>query len=293
MPKATKRLGRGLEALLPSLASEQETGTVEVPLSQIEPNPYQPRLDFDPASLEELAQSIREHGVIQPVVVRRRAPDRYELVVGERRLRAAKLAGLQTIPAIVGDFSEGQMMELAVVENLQREDLNPIEEAQAYQTLIEEFGLTQEQLAQRIGKSRPHISNTLRLLNLPEKLQHLVRQGKLSAGHARALLGISSAAEQETLAERIIRQRLSVRQTEELVRQAAQSAGKVSRQARSQSDAQRDAELLLLEDQLRQALGTSVRIRTGKKKGTIIIEFYGPDDLARIFERIVGIEEPL
>ncbi len=292
MPRTTQRLGRGLESLLPGSQVDQSS-PAEIAVGEIRPNPYQPRTDFDEEKLRELATSIEEHGVIQPIVVRRRDDESFELVAGERRLRAAKLAGLEVIPAVIGEFTDGQVMELAVVENLQREDLNPIEEAQAYQTLIEQFGLTQEQLAARLGKSRPHISNTLRLLNLPEALQELVVQGQLTAGHARALLSIDQPSEQQKAAQRILSKGLSVRQAEELVRTSQDDTGMQVKRRKTAAHQVDDPEMLLLEDQLRQTLGTPVRIQAVKNKGTITIEFYGQEDLTRIFERIVGLEEPL
>jgi len=288
-------LGRGLDALLPSMSDEEPGGASELPVENIVSNPYQPRHDFDEDKLAELTQSIRQHGVIQPIVVRQHSGGQYELVAGERRLRAAKLAGLEVIPAIIGDFSDKQVMELAVVENLQREDLNPIEEALAYQTLLEEFGLTQEALAGRIGKSRPYVSNTVRLLNLPEAVQTMVAEGALSAGHARPLLSLDTVSSQLQIAEKIAAEGLSVRESEKLVQAQREQKTKAQKPKREapRPAAGRDAEVLLLEDQLRQRLGTPVRISSSKSKGTIHIDFYSQDDLARIFELIVGLEEPL
>jgi ParB family chromosome partitioning protein len=280
--------------LIPTSIDDSEAPK-EVPVGQVSFNPYQPRQDFDDAKLEELAQSIRQHGVIQPIVVRKGGGEAYELVAGERRLRAAKLAGLNSIPAVVGEFSDTQLMEVALVENLQREDLNPVEEAFAYQTLLEEFGLTQEQLAKRIGKSRPHIANTVRLLNLPEAVQALVTGGQLTAGHARAVLSLEQPELQEAVAQKIVAAGLSVRETEKLVQKEKEGNSKANsgETEREKTSPAPDPELMLLKKQLQQALGTPVRITRTAKKGTIHIDFYGQDDLARIFEKVVGIEEPL
>ena len=216
MSKA-RGLGRGLGALIPELEVAESEGRLEIPIGQIRANPFQPRREFDPIKLGELAESIREHGVLQPVLLRRMEGG-YELVAGERRMRAAEMAGLAKIPAVIGDFADSAMMEIALVENLQREDLNPIEEAEAYRRLLDEFGLTQEEVAQKVGKSRPAIANTLRLLNLPAPVREDLSAGRTTVGHARAILGLKSEGEQLDAWKDVVSSVMSVRETEELVR---------------------------------------------------------------------------
>jgi ParB family chromosome partitioning protein len=230
--------------------------------------------------MAELVESIRKHGVLQPVLVRR-AGDDYELVAGERRWRAAMAAGLKSLPAVIRECTDRQLMEMALVENLQREDLNAIEEAAAYRLLLQEFTMTQEDIAERVGKSRPHVANTLRLLQLPAEVQDLIREGRLSAGHGRALMGLSDGSLQRRVAERALTERLSVRQLEELVQ--ALSRRRERKQARS-----RTPELAAIEDRLQELLGTKVRI-SGERRGRVEIRFYSSEDLERIVDLLLGV----
>ncbi|MCR4398437.1 MAG: ParB/RepB/Spo0J family partition protein [Firmicutes bacterium] len=276
MPK--RGLGRGLEALIPEAGAEDGDEPLEIAVADIMPNALQPRRRFDDEKMQELVQSIREHGVVQPVLVRRRG---YELVAGERRWRAAQAAGLRSIPAVVRELSDADAMQVALIENLQREDLNPMEEAEAFDRLTREFNLTQEEIANRVGKSRPHVANTVRLLQLHKSVQDLVRSGALAMGHARALLGLHGA-EQVKAAQVAVAKGLSARGVEALVRRMA-GAGRTKRTGPTA----RAAELVEAEDRLREALGTRVRIEGSEKKGRIEIMFYGPEDLQRIVEALV------
>jgi ParB family chromosome partitioning protein len=277
-------LGRGLGALIPPGAAEHKGngagGLQELPVAAIRPNPYQPRADFDEANLGALADSIREVGLLQPVLVRP-AGDGYELIAGERRWRAARRVGLQTIPALVRETDDTTALEQALVENLQREDLNPLEEAAAYQQLIEDFHLTHEQAAARVGKGRASISNSLRLLQLPPSIQRAVREGELSMGHARALLGTPDRAFQESLAKRAVKDGLSVRAVEDAVRaRGDDKGGKNKASPRSI----RPAGLIELEELLGDHLETRVKIRLGAGgKGTMSVDFAGLEDLERIY----------
>ncbi len=268
-------LGRGLNALLgdPELASSGE-GSVSLPISQVEPGLNQPRKRFDPESLAGLAESIRIHGVIQPLTVRRLSSGYYQIIAGERRWRAAKQAGLSEIPAVVIEADDRKVMELGLIENLQREDLNPAEEARGYQTLMEEYGLTQEQVAERMGKSRPAVTNTLRLLALPEDLLKLVEEGSLSAGHARALLGAPTAALQRQAAKQVMQRGLSVRQTEALVK-----ALQKQQEAAKKPAGEAGLYLAELEKSLTSRLGRKVTISHHGKKGKIQLEYYSDEDL--------------
>ncbi len=274
-----RRLGRGLSALIPD--ADEEDGVREVELGLIKPNPYQPRTEFDDQKLEELARSIEEHGVIQPIIVRKKDGG-YELVAGERRWRAAKKAGIRKIPAIVKEYSDGQMLEIALLENLQREDLNPIEEATAYKQLIEDLGITQETLSKRIGKSRSVIANSIRLLNLPEEIQNLLAKGKITTGHARALLSLDNEEEQKQMAQKILERDLTVREIEKLVKKPKKQ-NKLSKKT--------NPLIIHLEDILKQFFGTKVKVRSGKNKGKIEIEYYSEEDLERILELVMGREE--
>jgi ParB family chromosome partitioning protein len=280
-------LGKGLGALIPGdltgPGGDGQGGVVEVPISQIEPNRYQPRDHFDEESLTGLTASIRELGVLQPILVRRAGDDRYELVAGERRWRAAKRAGLQLMPVIVREVSDTLSLQQALVENLHRDDLNPIEEAAAYQQLIEDFGLTQEEVAQRVGKSRSAVANLLRLFQLPPQVQKLVAEGRLSAGHAKVLLSTPDRAFQESLARRIASEGLTVRDTEEAVRRRNEldSTQRSGRQARP--PALRPPGLLELENLLANQLDTRVKIDMGPKRGKVVIEFADLEDLERIY----------
>ena len=268
-------LGRGLNSLLgdPDL-QKQDSGSVLLPISQVEPGLDQPRKRFDPETLEDLAQSIRQHGIIQPLTVRRLPSGYYQIIAGERRWRAAKLANLMEVPAIIIEADDRKVMELGLIENLQREDLNPAEEARGFQTLISEYGMTQEQVAERMGKSRPAVANTLRLLALPEEVLVMLEEGALSAGHARALLGLPSPALMIQCAKKIAAEGLSVRQTEALVK-AMQ---------RSKPDTPKVSDEIALylgeaEKKLSGYLGRKVKIAHKGKKGRIELEYYNADDL--------------
>lgn len=281
---ARSRLGRGLEALIPVEPEREEAkATSSVPLRLIDPNPFQPRREFDAAKLDELAHSIQLHGVLQPVVLRRKGK-RYQLLAGERRCRAATMAGLEEIPALVKDMTDAEMMELAIVENLQRDDLNAIEEAYGYDQLIKQLGMTQEEVAKRIGRSRPHVTNTLRLLQLPQALQELVSRETISAGHARAILAVVDPALQLELARLVIDKGLNVRQTEELVKRTqAKRQPDVSRE----TNATRPAGLVDLEQRLMANLGTQVRLVPGRKQGKIEIVYYDQGELERLLELLL------
>lgn len=272
-------LGRGLGAFFQAEEGEKPT---EIALSDIVPNRFQPRRVFDPEALNELAQSIKQHGVIQPVLVRKTATG-YELVAGERRWRAAQQAGLKAIPAVVRDYDDGQMTELALIENIQRENLNPIEEAAAFRRLMDEFSLTQEEVARRIGRSRSLIANTVRLLNLPAAVQDHVSRGTLTMGQARPLLGLEDAELQLEAAETIIAEDLSARDAEELVRRLLSTPR--TKPARKQPE-KREFFLAEAEERLKMALGTQVRIKPGKLKSKIEIEFYSAEDLERLIETL-------
>ena len=282
MTKGKKRLGKGLDALLPGFSGQ---AVDEIPLDSISPNPYQPRQDFDEAGLEELVESIKAHGVVQPLILRRHGEGSYQMVAGERRWRAARRAGLSSVPAIIRQLDESEMLEIALIENLQREDLNPVEEARAYRVLIDEFGLTQEQLAERLGKSRPQVANTLRLLHLQPDVLALLGSGQLSVGHAKVLLGSSSQQVQSKLARAVAQEGLTVRQLEKRVATdgSARESKKASRPA-EQARQERDAAILDLESRMARLLGTRVNIKQGRRKGRVEIEFFGPDDLNRILE---------
>jgi ParB family chromosome partitioning protein len=281
-------LGKGLGALIPTeVMAERESALLELPITSIRASAFQPRKNFEEESLVALAASIRELGVLQPVLVRPDDEGTYELVAGERRWRAAKRAGLQTIPALVRDVSDDVSVEQALVENLQREDLNPLEEAAAYQQLIEDFNLTHEELAARVGKSRAAISNTLRLFQLPPAIQRLVAEGQLTEGHARALLGTPDRAFQEALAERIVTEGLSVRTAEEAVRARTHpgEGGEPAPNATASPPSRRlrPPGLLELEELLSQHLDTRVKIDMGAKKGRVIIDFATLEDLERLY----------
>lgn len=278
-----KGLGRGLDALIPTEANDPSKAPVGVRLSDIEPNPRQPRQDFDAAALEELAQSIRENGVITPITLRKTG-DTYQIIAGERRWRASRMAGLHEIPAIVLDVDEQTGYALALIENLQREDLNPMEEAEGYRRLIQELGLTQEQAAQRVGVSRPAVANALRLLNLPVSVSALLREKKLSAGHARALLPLETPERMEQAAAVILEQQLSVRQTEALVKQLL----KAPRQAKEKAP---DIYVRDLERSMSALTGHKITIRHGAKKGTLTIEYYGNDDLDAVCQALRGVQD--
>jgi ParB family chromosome partitioning protein len=284
-------LGRGLGALIPTeVPGGNDSGLREVPVGAVQPNPHQPRHHFDEESLAGLTASIAELGVLQPLLVQDLGDGRYELIAGERRWRAAKRAGLAVVPVVVRELSEQGSLEAALVENLHRDDLNPLEEAAAYQQLLEDFGLTQEQVAQRVGKSRSAVANTLRLLQLPPSIQKLLAEGELSAGHAKALLGTPDRAFQEALARRVVAESLSVRETEEAVRQrnelggaAASPSGSAAPAVQPPSKRLRPPGLLELEELLAEHLATRVRVQMGANRGKVTIEFATLEDLERIY----------
>ena len=276
-----RALGRGLSALIPQASVPVQgdlpssTGIVRIPVERILRDPAQPRKTFDEAKLRELAESIKTQGVIQPVLVRRDGAD-YRLIAGERRWRAAQLAGLHEVPAVVRDVSAAEAFELALVENLQRTDLNPLEEAEGYRRLIQEFGLTQEQVGERVGRDRASVANALRLLQLPDGVKELLASGALGMGHARALLGMGTGPELVTAAERIIRDQLSVRETERIVRTTRAPSRSSSRPTAGSTAAR-----AVVED-LQRRLGTKVRLHDRGGKGTLEIDFFSYEDLERI-----------
>ena len=275
-------LGRGLGALLGDAALQsQEGGSLSLPISQVEPGLKQPRKRFDEESLQDLADSIRIHGVIQPLTVRRLSSGYYQIIAGERRWRAAKLAGLTEVPAVIIEADDRKVMELGLIENLQREDLNPIEEANGYKVLMDEYGLTQEEVAQRVGKSRPAVANALRLLALPDPVHQLLEEGKLSAGHARAILAAPTGELQKKLAQKVIAEDLSVRQTEALAKRLA--AGEKEPPSPPPGP---DLSIYLraAEKSLAARFGRKVNIISGKKKGKIELEYYNPEDLNTLLD---------
>jgi ParB family chromosome partitioning protein len=274
-------LGRGLSSLIPGAAEER--GLLEIPVSAITPNPRQPRAEFPEETLAALARSIREVGVLQPVVVRSRDGG-YELVAGERRVRAARLAGLATIPAIVREGDDSESLREALIENIHREDLAPLELASAFQELLEELGVTQETLAERLGYSRAHVANTIRLLSLPGNVQQLLAEGKVQAGHARALLGLPDDEARSTLGLRAAAESLSVRQVEELVRSYTEHPATTSPAVAAAPDPLINE----VEELLSEQLATRVRVALGKRKGKIIVEFGSKEDLERIVSEIIG-----
>jgi len=271
-------LGRGLGALIPRAA----VGLRDIPVDSILPNPLQPRTHFDEQELEDLAQSIREHGLLQPVLVSQRRDGTFQLITGERRWRAAQLAGMPSVPAMVKEATPQASLEMALVENIQRRDLNPLEEAHAFRQLIDEHGLTQEKLGQRIGKSRVAVTNTLRLLQLPEPVHEALASGSITEGHARAILMANGETQRLLLLERVLADHLSVRDTEALAREMnAPSARTHAAEAVTDPDVER------LEDAFRQALGTRVRLLKGRRGGRLVIHFFSDDELQGIYEAIV------
>ncbi|WP_018663485.1 ParB/RepB/Spo0J family partition protein [Heyndrickxia acidiproducens] len=282
-----KGLGKGINALFANMDVDKEDSVQEVKIKELRPNPYQPRKVFEPEALNELKESIIQHGILQPLIVRKSIKG-YEIIVGERRFRAAKAAKLTTVPVVVRNLSDQQMMELAVLENLQREDLTPIEEANAYQFLLEKLEMTQEELAKRLGKSRPYIANHLRILSLPAAIKDLMSNGKLSMGHGRTLLGLENKEKMQELADKTIAEGLSVRQLEKLVQSINQN---VSRETKKEKP-EKDIFIREHETVLREKFGTTVTIKQLKKKGKIEIEFLSNDDLERILE-ILDAHSPL
>lgn len=269
-------LGKGLEELF----GVEEESVQEVEIKQIRPNPYQPRKNFEADAIEELKDSILQYGVLQPIIVRK-AIKGYEIVVGERRFRASKEGGLKTIPAVVRELTDEQMMELALLENLQREDLSPMEEAEAYERLIHELNIKQDELAKRLGKSRPHIANMVRLLSLPEKVRAMINSKELTMGHGRALLALKEEEEIILVADKIRKEQLNVRQVEKLITQLNEK-----KQKKKKKTTKKDVFISSKEAELRDFFGTSVNIQQGKRKGKIEIEYFDQDDLNRILELI-------
>lgn len=285
-----KKLGRGLDSLIQdeALTSAAEEVTL-LSVDDIHSNSRQPRKDFDEESLANLAQSIVENGLLQPIIVRK-VERGYEIIAGERRWRAASKAGLDAVPALIRNVSDEKVLQLAIIENIQREDLNPIDKARAYRELMEEFDLTQEQAASRLGIGRANLANTLRLLELPEEVQGLVSRGTVAYGHARALLGSPSPGEMILLAERIVRDDLSVRQTEAIV--SKMKDGKGARGGKTRGGKEKGPQIRHLEEQLRDSLGTRVTIAESPKRGSgkIVVEFFSHDDFERLFARMTGSE---
>lgn len=284
----SKGLGRGLSALLPEADEEAlSEGSLQVPVSDIKPNPHQPRRDFNEEDLAELAASIREKGVIQPLVVHHKA-GAYELIAGERRLRAAQLAGLDRVPVrIVEPANEAELLEISLIENLQRNDLNPIELAEGYSKLQQQWKMTQEQVARRVGKERATVANILRLLDLPETIRNSLRKSEISTGHAKVILSIPGAARRSALWKRIVTEGLSVRQAEEIART---STGRLQR-ASSRNGPAESPQIRDFTDRLRRSLGTKVRIIKRGKKGNIRIEFYSDEELERLIDLLSGMRE--
>jgi len=273
-------LGRGLSALIPQRATP-DAAVIEVPLARVRPNPYQPRHHMDDAGLEELAASIREHGVLQPVLVTETL-DGFQLIAGERRVRASRLAGLERIPALVRHLAGRDQLEVALVENVQRADLDPIDEALAYRQLMDEFGLTQEQVSDRVGKARATVANTLRLLDLHADVQATIIDGGISEGHGRALAGLPPDGQAQVL-QTVLRQALSVRQTEELVRRLREP-----KPATPAASPRLDPDLERVESQLRERLGTKVSLSRSRTGGRIVIEYYSDEELNRLYEHLIG-----
>ena len=273
-------LGKGLGALIPI----SETAPTEAPIDAISPNPLQPRQKMAPEALEELAASIREHGLIQPLIVSQ-IPDaktqRYQLIAGERRLEAARLAGLAKVPVIIREATPQEMLELALVENIQRADLNPLEQATAYSHLMDDFGLTQEQVAERVGKSRVAVANSVRLLRLPDEIKSSLAQGQITEGHARAMLGLNEPDEQRRVWEVILKRGLNVRQTEETVRRL------VAGPRPKRPDQSSSPETRALEDRLREALGTKVQLFRSRRGGRLVIHFYSEEELQTLYDLMV------
>ena len=279
-PERQSGLGRGLAALIPQRSAEP--GPTEVPISRIRPNPLQPRRHMDQAELEALAASVAEHGVLLPVLVTQTI-DGYQLIAGERRFRAAQLAGLERIPVVIRQVADRDQLELALVENLQRQDLNPIEEAYAFRQLIDEFGMTQEGVAARVGRARSTVANTLRLLDLDERVHAYIVEGRLTEGHGRALGGLPGD-QQARVAEIVLERDLSTRETEELVRRLREPKA----EAPVTVVAPRDPDLERVEDDLRRTLGTKVTLAKSRKGGRIIIEYYSDEELGQLYDRLIG-----
>ena len=286
-----KGLGKGLSALIPDEPiedfinfDEEKDNILSIDISQIKPNKNQPRKEFDEKSLKELSDSIKTYGVIQPIIVRKIGKN-YEIIAGERRWRASKIAGLEEVPCLVKDVEEFESIKMALIENIQREDLNPIEEAKAFRELMDNYNLTQEEVSQIVGKSRSYIANSIRLLNLDKKILDYIEEGSLSSGHARALLSIEDEKERSKIANEIINKKLNVRDTEELAKNMKKSKKHLQNKSK---ETYRDPIILNLEEELMAYLGTKVQIAEGKNKGKIEIEYYGDEDLERILETIMN-----
>jgi ParB family chromosome partitioning protein len=286
--KARSGLGKGLEALIPQIAQDRLNEVVHIYLSDLTPNPYQPRRDFNQEKLEELVNSVREHGILQPIVVRKRASGGFEIIAGERRFRAVQLIGNETIPALVRDITDQEAMEIALIENLQRDDLNPVEVAEAYKRFMDLFSLTQEQLADRVGQSRSHVANLLRLLSLPQEVLDDVSRGTISMGHARALIGLKDNNKFDQILTKIKEQGLSVRSVESIV----QNEQNVSRETKKQNpnNLNHNPQIQNYENQMREHLGTLVKIKHHNGKGKIEIEYYNDEDLSRILTMFSGLD---
>lgn len=277
-------LGKGLDALLPALSINDDDKVVEIPLAQLRPNPYQPRRNFNDETIQELADSIKEHGVIQPIIVRSVLKG-YEIIAGERRFRASQVCGKPTIPAVVKKFSDQQVMEIALIENVQREDLNALEIAIAYQALIDQFKLTQEELSLKVGKSRSHIANFLRLLQLPEEVKEYVSRGTLSMGHAKAIVGLKDKKVIKALADTAIKEQWSVRELEEEVKKLEEKADSKKMKLKPK---RKDPYINQLEESLREMYRTTVKIKHSNNKGKIELLYYSKDDLDRLLELLQG-----
>lgn len=280
----SKRLGKGLDALIPSLNVSDDDKVIEIPLKELRPNPYQPRKTFNEDSIGELAQSIKEHGVIQPIIVRTVLRG-YEIIAGERRFRASQQCGLEKIPAVVRKFTDQQVMEIALIENVQREDLNAIEIANAYQGLVEQFQFTQEELSVKVGKSRSHIANFLRLLQLPEEVKQHVSRGTLSMGHARAIVGVKDDKTKKELANLTVKNEWSVRFLEDYIKQLEEEK---QPQKEKTKDKRKDPYIDQLEESLRDRYRTTVKIKHQNDKGKIELLYYSKDDLERLLEILQG-----
>ena len=282
---ARRGLGKGLDALIPGDTTQEPAGNAnQIPIDQIRPNPSQPRMEMSNEGLQELAASIREHGIIQPLILTRdNGDDHYTLIAGERRLRAAKIAGLESVPAIIREASDQERLELALIENIQRENLTPLESAEAYQRLNDEFGLHQDQIAERVGKSRVAVTNTIRLLKLPDEAKKAMNDGKISEGHARALLGLTTMQAQIAALQTIVKNELNVRQTEELVRKL--TGIKPNQET---PKATKSPEVRALEEELRTHLGTKVSLNPSGKGGSITIHYYSEEELDALIKQLTG-----
>lgn len=287
---SSKGLGKGLGALMgDAVYAEEQSGSLStLPISQIQPGLNQPRKRFEPEAIAELADSIREHGLIQPLTVRRLASGYYQIIAGERRWRAAKEAGLTEVPVNIIEADDKKVMELGLIENLQREDLNPMEEANGYKVLMEEYGMTQEEVAQRMGKSRPAIANALRLLALPDAVRFLLEEGKLSAGHARAILAAPAGEAQKKLAQKVVAEGLSVRETEALAKRLSKGDKKPAPSPADLEQQEFDLYYKDLAQQLSRSFGRKVAFQPGKKKGLLTMEYYDLDDLEALLQRLRG-----